>query len=146
MEVSYAARLHRRHERLYKRSSFLLKFLSMLSIVGAFTSILSMSPAAVVTASILFGVVAILDALWSPGDKASIFGSQANRYQRLSSDLVNLREEEIEQRLRELRIDDPAMLIDALRMPTYNEVVRSRGRGDYCEPLSRLQRFFDTLA
>jgi hypothetical protein len=126
LDVKYAIRLHFLHCRLYKRLRGTLVFISLAAGMSAFALALNVIPGAVGVMGVLVAVCAIIDATGNFAEKSMLHKQWRGELLHLlaRADAMDVAAIDAELSRLSVQMDDE---IEALRMPAYNDNLRSTG-------------------
>jgi len=145
-DLDYLIRLNQRHRRLYGRLTHGLRFFELLAAALGVTSALTGTPAALAIGGGLLALVSLIGFACEPSKQHHTYDQTLQRYSRLRAAVVGGPEiplNELEQRIG--RIEDPDY-IENLRLPSFNDMMRSHGLNQALLPLNRWQRLCAALA
>lgn len=145
LDIRYAKRYLSRQERLFRRFSGLLSFLTLFTGTAAFGAAMSANPKLAGAAGFTIAALTIIDFVLAPGKKAWQCNELYRRYNELDRLSASLDLAALDDRIHTLR-DYSAPSIEALRLPAYNDMLRENGRTEHIQPLTRWQRFISLWA
>lgn len=145
LDVRYGVQYAALSARLYRRIDLLFGLISLASGTGAFAGGLSEIPMLSAIAGAVIAVVAILERLIRPTEKAIACDMLAARFAELDADASALTLEAIDRRLRKLQAD-PTSCFDSLAIPAHNRNLASHGRAECGLPETAWQRFIAFFA
>ncbi|HHW4679848.1 MAG TPA: hypothetical protein ACQGQH_10585 [Xylella sp.] len=143
-DLAYHVRLYERHVRFYRRLREILVFSSTVAGTVALGNVASGLPWLVSLLSVVVAVAGIADLVLDLSNKSVAHEHQRRKCVELQVRQSALTLEELDSEMRKIFIDAPPE-IEALRMPSYNDVLRTCGHVARVQPLGRLERFLDTL-
>jgi len=145
-DLDYLIRLNQRHRRLYGRLNKCLRFLELLAgAIGLATAVAPSSISLAATGGLL-ALVGLAGFAIEPSKHYHTYHLTLQRYSRLRAAIVGRPEiplNELEQHIG--RIEDPDY-IESLRLPSFNDMMRSHGLNQALPPLNRWQRLCAALA
>lgn len=144
LDLGYAIRVHTLCARLFRR---LQRLYSAMILGGGLIAVGTASdghPMWTLISGILVGILSILDALSGCGEKAAAHERAIHQYARLKAKSHNMTFEELDKAMDEIGTEDPDVL-ESFRLPAYNDNIRSAGRLEWLEKLSKWERFMRAL-
>jgi len=142
-DLDYLIRLNQRHRRLYSRIGHGLRltelFAGTMALAGAFGA----SGSALTVAGGLLAFVGMVSFALNPLKRSEDFSQAFTQYAQLRAKAQSLTMEEID-RLRG-EVADPDY-IEGLRVPSFNDTMRSHGFADASLPLSPWQKVMHVVA
>lgn len=145
LDVRFHARLHLIHARLFRRVRGILSFATLFSGSAAFAMAVADKPPLMKLAALAVAIITIVEHVLDPARKAAHHDHLRARYVLLDRDAPRLKLDELDKRLGEIGVDDGS-IIDALRGPAMNDVLRQNGREDWTRRLGRWERIMGWFA
>lgn len=144
-DLKYEIRLHYRHARLYRRLRALVAFVGALGSASAFSSAFAGSPKLIAVGGMLLAVCGIADLVLDFASKATAHELTRKAYCKLEARWADLSLPQVDAEMAAISADDPGH-IEALRWPSHNDTLRSRGYVEHVKKLSWRERCFDLIA
>lgn len=146
MDIRYNTRLNELHKRLYARLQGVVTVLAVLGLTGAISAVTgNLGDLWFVVTAVVLAVVSAINAWCNFGAQAVVFGYMQRQFRTLAQRSHGLSAEQLDAAM--LDIDDSALnYIEGLRMPAYNQNLRSYGHEAEVRPLGRWERFMQALA
>lgn len=123
--LRYSLRFGERQARFYERADAAIKFVSLLSGLGAFVGLIGQSQLATGISGFIVGVLSFIDVLWKPTERAFNTKALRARYEDLATRASRLSDETLRAELERLDASDAPQL-EGLRPVAYNDIVRER--------------------
>ena len=142
-DLDYLIRLSQRHRRFFDRAQATLRFTQLFFGSAAFAVALNVDPVALQVAGVGLAAIAALNFAFDPGARAREHSRCGSDYSKLRAECSALPIEEID-RLRTLVVDPN--YIESLRMPSWNDMMRSHGFVSSARPLTCRQWVMSALA
>lgn len=142
-DLDYVIRLSQLHRRLYNRLHATLRFLELLGGSAGVAVAISGSSDLVRATGALLAVVACANFAFDPGARARDHARCGATYDDLKARSSGMTLEQIDAERAAVR--DPDYL-ESLRIPSWNDMMRSHGFVSSQQPLSTLQRFMRAVA
>jgi len=142
-DLDYVTRLNQRHRRLYGRLHHSLRFLELIAASFGLAAAISATANTIAVAGGVLAVVAFAGLACEPAKQHHLYDLTLQRYSALRAKAANMTLEAIDQQY--ACISDPDY-IEALRLPSFNDMMRSHGLYRAIRPLSRWQRLCAALA
>ncbi|HHW4677446.1 hypothetical protein OK116_06280 [Xylella fastidiosa subsp. fastidiosa] len=144
-DLAYHVRLYERHIRFYCRLRKLFVFSSVLAGTVAIGNVVSGLPWLVSLLSVVVAVAGLADLVFDLSNQTVAYEHQRRKCVELQVEQSVLTLEELDSQMRKILIDAPPE-IEALRMPSYNDVLRTLGHVARVQPLTRVERVLDKIA
>lgn len=145
LDVRYEIRLHFLHARLYRRLQSAAAILALLAGSASITPLLQGLPHGVLVAGVLVAVFAACDLVFRWSDKAAHHHELRRRLTELLERTPDLDVAGIDRELARIDVDDSDE-IESLRIPAYNDNLRSNGYEDWVRPMSFMARLIRMIA
>ncbi len=145
LDLRYDMRLHFLHARLYRHLRAGAAILSLLAGSAAIVSVLQTLPGGLLVAGVVVAAASAADILFRWAEKAAHHDVLRRRLAEILSRESELSLEALDSELAryEVEADDE---IESLRVPAYNDNLRSNGREDLVRPESLSARLFRLIA
>lgn len=144
-DVAYEIRLHERHVRFYSRVRAVLAFVALAGGASAFAQVFGRSPLLLTIGGIVVATAAFIEHIGDFASKVHEHRACRTRWLKLEARLPTISVAEIDAERPLLMIDEPINL-ESLRRPARNDVCRTRGYPDYCEPLSWFEKLMSLIS
>lgn len=146
LDIDYSIRLYELHARFYRRTRFLMTFISLISGTAVVATVMGQHQALAVVASILLALLPILDVLIDPAAKATFFDDYRKQFLKLKASSAALSLEEIDHQLTTLYAT-PCDEIEPLRRVALRDNLYRHGHEDWLQkPLTRYERLWAAMA
>lgn len=144
LDVHYGIAFNRLNASLYRRIDSLFSLVNVVGGSAAFALVISGTPAIAGWIGLAIAALAYLEREVKPGQKAVLCDAQAERFGDLAGRAPTLDLVDLDRELLRLQSSGPATF-DALRLPAYNNNVRSHGYPDSASPTSAWEKLVHWL-
>jgi hypothetical protein len=148
LDVKYAARLHERHQRFFRRVRWTFSVIQLASVSALLAPYLSEReyPILGTIGGAVLLTITILDVVTDFAAKDYQHRDQRKAYLRLVSMTGGMSLDELDTAIRKLEADDDTTVLESLRVVAYNDNLRSNGYESAVRPEDRLTRLMRVLS
>jgi len=145
-DLDYLIRLNQRHRRLYARLSGGIRFLELVAAAFGFATAFGSPPVFLGIGGAALALASMAGFAFAPSLRHAAYDLALGRYSRLravAAGTPDMPLDELDRRMGS--IEDPDY-IESLRIPSFNDMMRSHGLDTFLQPVTRWQRLCAALA
>lgn len=137
-DIEYGIRLYSLHHRFHENAAKLVTFIELFGGSGAFFAALGENKTVAVISGLAIAIMAAANHAWRFGDRARQFCDLTKALVRVRSECDGKTVAQIDSAAGLASIDAPP-IIEGLRVPAFNDMLRQTGQKDFVEKLTPWQ-------